>query len=126
MMSLLLIHFFLCFFYIQNQCSRDPRFNGQIKSLWESKATERYSDFVHKLKIVRDRPDFIPEDEWPEWLQYWEELEVKKKSEIASKNRQTEVAGPGTGMSRHTGGSKSTIEHARDLVTFLTLKHLNI
>ena len=30
------------------------------------------------------------------------------------------------GMSRHTGGSKSIIEHARDLVTFLTLKHLNI
>ena len=50
----------------------------------------------------------------------------EKKSEIASKNRRTEVAGPGTGMSRHTGGSKSTIEHARDLVTFLTLKHLNI
>ena len=50
----------------------------------------------------------------------------KKKSEIASKNRRTEVARPGTGMSRHTGGSKSTIEHARDLVTFLTLKHLNI
>ena len=31
-----------------------------------------------------------------------------------------------TGMSRHTEGSKSTIEHARYLVTFLTLKHLNI
>lgn len=125
-MSLLLIHFFVFFFYIQNQCSWAPRFNGQIKSLWESKAAERYSDFVHKLKIVRDMPDFIPEDEWLEWLQYWEEPEVKKKSEIASKNRRTEVAGPGTGMSRHTGGSKSTIEHARDLVTFLTLKHLNI
>ena len=95
--------------------------------MWESKAAERYSDFVHKLKIVRDRPDFIPEDEWLEWLQYGEEPEVKKKkSEIASKNRQTEVVGPGTGMSRHTGGSKSTIERARDLVTFLTLKHLNI
>ena len=64
------------FFYIQNQCSWAPRFNGQIKSLWESKAVERYSNFVHKLKIERDRPDFIPEDEW---LQYWEELEVKKK-----------------------------------------------
>ena len=103
MMSLLLIHFFCVFiFYIQNQCSWAPRFNGQIKSLWESKAAERYSDLVHKLKIVRDRPDFIPEDEWPEWLQYWEKPEVKKKSEIASKNRRTEVAGPGTCMSRHT------------------------
>ena len=36
----------------------------------------------------------------------------EKKKEIASKKRQTEVDGPGTGMSRHTGGSKSTIEHA--------------
>ena len=36
----------------------------------------------------------------------------EKKSEIASKNRRTEVARLGTGMSRHTGGSKSTIEHA--------------
>ena len=79
MMSLLLKHFFVFFFYIQNQCSWAPRFNGQIKSLWESKAAERYSDFVHKLKILIDRPDFIPEDEWLEWLQYWEELEVKKK-----------------------------------------------
>ena len=94
--------------------------------MWESKAAEQYSDFVHKLKIVRDRPDFIPEDEWPEWIQYWEEPEVKKKSKIANKNRRTEVVGRGTGMSRHTGGSKSTIEHARDLVTFLTLKYLNI
>ena len=51
---------------------------------------------------------------------------MKKKSKIASKNRLTEVAGPGTGMSRHIGGLKSTIEQARDLVTFLTLKHLNI
>ena len=71
MMSLLLIHFFFVFFFnIQNQCSWEPQFNGQKKSLWESKAVERYSDFVHKLKIVRDRPDFIPEDEWLEWLQY--------------------------------------------------------
>ena len=36
----------------------------------------------------------------------------KKKKEIASKNRRTEVVGPSTGMSHHTGGSKSTIEHA--------------
>ena len=34
---------------------------------------------------------------------------MKKKSEIASKNRRTEVAGQGTGMSHRTGGSKSTI-----------------
>ena len=51
---------------------------------------------------------------------------MKKKSKIASRNRRTEVAGPGTSMSHHTGGSKSTIEHTRDMVTFLTLKHLNI
>ena len=50
----------------------------------------------------------------------------EKISEIASKNRRTEVAEPGTSMSCHTGGSKSTIEDTRDLVTFLTLKHLNI
>ena len=50
----------------------------------------------------------------------------EKKSEIASKNRRTEVARPGTSMSRHTGESKSTIEHAQDLVTFLSLKRLNI
>ena len=59
------------FFLYTDQCSWAPRFNGQIKSLWESKVAERYSDLVHKLKIVRDRLDFIPEDEWPEWLQYW-------------------------------------------------------
>ena len=39
-------------------------------------------------------------------------ISEEKKSEIASKNRRTEVAGPGTGMSLHTGGLKSTIEHA--------------
>ena len=50
----------------------------------------------------------------------------EEKSEIASKNQRIEVAGPSTGISHHTGGSKSTIEHARDLVTFFTLKHLNI
>ena len=53
----------------------------------------------------------------------------EKKSEIASKNRRTEVTGLGTGMSRHTGGSKSTIEHARDfgnIFNFKTFKYLAV
>nr|GLL37869.1 uncharacterized protein LOC109149905 [Ipomoea trifida] len=41
--------------------------------------------------------------------------DVKAKSEQQRKNRMSEVAGPGTGCSRHTGGSRSAIEHYHKL-----------
>ncbi|XP_031120225.1 uncharacterized protein LOC116023369 [Ipomoea triloba] len=46
---------------------------------------------------------------------YWERPDVKAKSKQQRKNRMSEVAGPGTGCSRHTGGSRSAIEHYHKL-----------
>nr|GMD23978.1 protein suppressor of K(+) transport growth defect 1 [Ipomoea batatas] len=41
--------------------------------------------------------------------------DVKAKSEQQRKNRMSEVEGPGTGCSKHTGGSRSAIEHYHKL-----------
>ncbi|XP_019154657.1 PREDICTED: uncharacterized protein LOC109151194 [Ipomoea nil] len=57
------------------------------------------------------KPECVHEDTWRIWEAYWDRPEVKAKSEQARKNRMSDVAGPGTGCSRHTGGSRSSIEH---------------
>ncbi|KAH0650150.1 hypothetical protein KY284_030062 [Solanum tuberosum] len=48
---------------------------------------------------------------------YWEEF--KAKSAQYSKNRLTEKCGEGSGPSRHTGGSRTHREHARQLANVL-------
>ncbi|XP_052181245.1 uncharacterized protein LOC127794301 [Diospyros lotus] len=47
-------------------------------------------------------------------MQKWQQDEAfKKRSAQVSLNRLTETGGPGTGSSRHTGGSISSVEHKR-------------
>ncbi|XP_073118724.1 uncharacterized protein [Henckelia pumila] len=43
------------------------------------------------------------------------ETNGKKKTETAKNNRNSEVAGPGTGVTKHTAGSRSIIEHTLKL-----------
>ncbi|XP_019150504.1 PREDICTED: uncharacterized protein LOC109147304 [Ipomoea nil] len=81
---------------------------------------------VSKMKKNRTssgKPDFVHEDTWRIWEAYWDRPEVKAKSEQQRKNRMSEVAGPGTGCSRHIGGSRSTIEHYHTLRDKLQKEH---
>ncbi|XP_073299084.1 uncharacterized protein [Primulina huaijiensis] len=47
----------------------------------------------------------------------------KKKSEIATNNRNSEVASTGTGVTKHTAGSRSIIEHTLKLEADLKRKN---
>nr|GMD09614.1 ABC transporter B family member 11 [Ipomoea batatas] len=73
---------------------------------------------ISKFKTKRTstgRPACVAEETWAIWEAYWDRPDVKAKSEQHRKNRMSEVEGPGTGCSRHTGGSRSTIKHYHKL-----------
>ncbi|KAF2286281.1 hypothetical protein GH714_013130 [Hevea brasiliensis] len=44
-------------------------------------------------------------------MKHWSTLEWIAKSCIAAQNWRSETDGPGTGLSKHIGGSSSTVEH---------------
>nr|GMD87450.1 uncharacterized protein LOC109146588 [Ipomoea batatas] len=73
---------------------------------------------LSKFKTKRTstgRPACVAEETWAIWEAYWDRPDVKAKSEQQRKNRMSEVEGPGTGCSKHTGGSRSAIEHYHKL-----------
>ncbi|XP_019153442.1 PREDICTED: uncharacterized protein LOC109149905 [Ipomoea nil] len=96
----------------------DETINSQVHKVFLTQTSTRYTDMVSKIKKNRTssgKPEFVHEDTWRIWEAYWDRPEVKAKSEQQRKNRMSEVAGPGTGCSRHTGGSRSSIEHFHTL-----------
>ena len=82
---------------------------------WNTHAGNRYASVISKFKLNSGKG--VPEDVWRAWQQEWSKDEYKKKCATAKKNRLSEPAGPGTGISRHTGGSRSFEEHARVMVS---------
>lgn len=74
-------------------------------------AAALYTNAVYKWKLnrLRGKPNGINQEDWADWLAYWDRKDVKDKSEKARSNRLTEVDGPGSGISKHFGGSKATV-----------------
>nr|GMD42330.1 uncharacterized protein LOC109146588 [Ipomoea batatas] len=96
----------------------DASIDRHVRKAFLAQACIRYIDMVSKFKSNRTstgKPACIHEDTWRIWEAYWDRPDVKAKSEQQRKNRMSEVAGPGTGCSRHTGGSRSAIEHYHKL-----------
>nr|GLL16342.1 uncharacterized protein LOC109149905 [Ipomoea trifida] len=96
----------------------DASIDRHVRKAFQAQAGIRYTDMVSKFKSNRTstgKPACIHEDTWRIWEAYWDRPDVKAKSEQQRKNRMSEVAGPGTGCSRHTGGSRSAIEHYHKL-----------
>ncbi|KAK9144539.1 hypothetical protein Sjap_004442 [Stephania japonica] len=60
-------------------------------------------------------PIYVTEEAWRRYVEYWESDDFKARSKIASSNRRTEKGGPGTGMSKHTGGSIPFLVHEERL-----------
>ncbi|KAL3644966.1 hypothetical protein CASFOL_010146 [Castilleja foliolosa] len=95
----------------------DKAIDKLVEVAFMKKAKKRYGDMVCTFKKKRDlgKPECVPPAAWQSWLKQWDKPESIAKSRQASRNRMSEVAGPGTGCSRHTGGSRSTIEHSHVL-----------
>ncbi|KAK9107413.1 hypothetical protein Syun_023424 [Stephania yunnanensis] len=64
---------------------------------------------MHKLKKKRVQPNYVTDEAWKRYLEYWESKDFLARSRQAYINRNTEVEGPGTGASKHGGGSMSFV-----------------
>ena len=117
------MHFYLLkyIFFFQKACNWDDSNDASVKRMFYRVAGKRYGDWLCKMRIEGKKEEHIPEDVWESWQQHWNTPEYKKKREQAAKNRRTEKGGPGTGLSTHTGGSRSTIQHCIALVRILRI-----
>ncbi|KAK9137881.1 hypothetical protein Sjap_008475 [Stephania japonica] len=78
---------------------------------YERKAKVRYKALINKLLTEGERPIYVTEEAWRRYVENWESDDFKARSKIASSNRRTEKGGPGTSMSKHTGGSIPFLIH---------------
>ncbi|KAL6520432.1 hypothetical protein OROHE_017020 [Orobanche hederae] len=89
-----------------------PSWEDDVYRLWESRARIRYRDYIHDMKVLRTdgdlgRPDYCSEEMWTGLCHYWDSPEAQRRSEAARASRMSEPDGPGSGISKHRGGSKS-------------------
>nr|GLL27171.1 uncharacterized protein LOC109166492 [Ipomoea trifida] len=102
------------FVMLQKFYKWDESIEAQVRKAFLAQAGLRYADMLSKFKTKRTstgRPACVAEETWAIWEAYWDRPDVKAKSEQQRKNRMSEVEGLGTGCSKHTGGSRSAIEH---------------
>ncbi|XP_074576181.1 uncharacterized protein LOC141832603 [Curcuma longa] len=87
----------------------------EFKETWNDVCATRYKDLLYKCRRKGTRPWFIPEDIWNSWRAIWAAEKWQSNAHIARANRNTELAGPSTGSSKHTAGSRSIVEHTLDM-----------
>ncbi|KAL8503718.1 hypothetical protein ACS0TY_022438 [Phlomoides rotata] len=63
------------------------------------------------IKVVQVRGVTV----WEPIKAHWLDPNVIARSEQCSRNRRSELGGPGTGMSCHKGGSRGVAEVAREI-----------
>ncbi|KAK9109359.1 hypothetical protein Sjap_017419 [Stephania japonica] len=93
----------------------DPRITAKIMAAYERHAKVRYKALMNMLLSKGERPIYVTEEAWRRYVEYWESDDFKARSKIASSNRRTEKGGPGTGVSKHTGGSIPFLVHEERL-----------
>ncbi|XP_050208240.1 uncharacterized protein LOC126657575 [Mercurialis annua] len=101
----------------QRRYTWDPHAEMLIKTTWKKVAASHYNKTLNKWrdnwKKKKQIPQGVKDDIWDTWLARWESDDWKKKSKKASKNRLSEPGGIGTGIAKHTGGSRSILEHTK-------------
>ncbi|XP_057793080.1 uncharacterized protein LOC131009685 [Salvia miltiorrhiza] len=112
---------------LQKEFSWSPADELEVRAMWEVKASKRYSDMMsdYKRKLrahtdagrEMDRPVWMSAEFWTGLKAYWSQEAVQAVSERARANRMSEPDGPGTGISRHVGGSRSTRVLQQSLVS---------
>ncbi|XP_074588048.1 uncharacterized protein LOC141843928 [Curcuma longa] len=72
-------------------------------------------DLLYKCRRKGTRSSFIPENIWAAWQAIWKAERWQANSATARSNKNTELAGPSTGSTKHTVGFRSIVEHILDL-----------
>ncbi|KAG5579254.1 hypothetical protein H5410_049881, partial [Solanum commersonii] len=85
--------------------------NSIMERTWNKVASTLYSKKMYIWRKGTVKPHIILEDIWRSWKTHWASDEWKDKSRIATRNRCSETGGLGTGPSKHTDCSRSTVEH---------------
>ena len=55
----------------------EPATETQVRTAWESKASERYTDFLRDIRRKMIKPIFISEDTWAGFVGYQDTPEYK-------------------------------------------------
>lgn len=87
-----------------------------LRLVWTRHAGKRYADFMCEMRKEATKPNYVSQLIWDAYWKKWDTPEFQEKRRKMSANRRTEVEGEGSGMSVHTGGSKSGDIYARELV----------
>ncbi|KDP27732.1 hypothetical protein JCGZ_19709 [Jatropha curcas] len=100
----------------------DEAITAMLKVAWEKICADRYADFTYRMRRSGKKQQCVSQEIWESWQKAWEDPAFKRKQEIFAQNRHSETGGDGTRLSRHTGGSISTIETARLLENYTTAR----
>ncbi|XP_047263769.1 uncharacterized protein LOC124896272 [Capsicum annuum] len=104
----------------------NPTENSIIECTWKKVSSNLYTKRIYHWRRQINKPNFVLDDVWQSWKTYWASDEFKNKSHIATQNRCSETGGPGTGPSKHIGGSRSTAtEMGREPNSWEILKKLH-
>ncbi|XP_074587823.1 uncharacterized protein LOC141843665 [Curcuma longa] len=93
----------------------EPGREREFQDAWNAAAGKLYKDLLYKCRSKGTRPSWIPEDIWAACQEVCQAERWQTNAEIARSNRKTEIAGPSTGSTKHTDGSRSIVEHTLDL-----------
>ncbi|KAK9105485.1 hypothetical protein Scep_022329 [Stephania cephalantha] len=83
------------------------RWKAIVRAAYNAKACVRYGALMHELRALGVRPNFVTDEVWNRYHDYWASADFRARSEKASHNRKNEKGGPSTGPSKHTGGTRS-------------------
>ncbi|KAK9134821.1 hypothetical protein Syun_014151 [Stephania yunnanensis] len=80
-----------------------------IRAVYDTHAGTRYTALMHKLKKNYVQPNFVIDEAWRSYLEYWDIEDFLVRFRQVSTNRNTEVEGPGTEPSKHSVGLVSFV-----------------
>ena len=90
----------------------------QIRQAFKNHAQHRYNDNMCRANARGKKPGHVNAVLWRDWQEkYFHTPEFIARSARQRTNRMSEKAGPGTGPSTHTAGSRSISDWTRDFVS---------
>ena len=90
-----------------------------IKSCWWQNVKTQYTKHVHVWRHSKDgKPGCVTQEIWDNWKQHWNTAEWKERAQKSKQNRLSETGGLGTGLTKHTCGSRSMVEHSLKMVNY--------
>ena len=105
--------------FLQKEYRWDHALSSAIKKTWRHVAGVRYNDKLGKWRKkygTNRKPNSVPQEIWSKWWEYWRSDEFKALSSQAAQNRRSKKAGERSRPSKHTGGSRTIIQHSMNLV----------